>query len=74
MKSVVHFLQSEDFIRIRVGIGTPKIKNDMISYVIGQIPEEEKNILQEGVNKAADAVIEILKNGIDKAMNKFNSK
>lgn len=74
MKSIVHFLQSENFIRIRVGIGTPKIKNDMINYVIGQIPEEEKNILQEGVDKAAEAVIEVLKNGIDKAMNKFNSK
>lgn len=74
MKSVVHFLQSEDFTRVRVGIGTPKFKDDIINYVIGPIPEDEKELLQEGVNKAAEAVEEILKNGVDKAMNKYNTK
>ena len=72
MKSVIHFLQTEDFIRIRVGIGAPDYKENIIDYVIGQVPEEERGILEEGVNKAAEATIEILKSGIDKAMNKFN--
>ena len=74
MKSVVHFLQTEDFTRIRVGIGAPVYKDTMIDYVIGPIPEEEKPILEEGVNKAAEAVLDILKNGIDKAMNVYNAK
>ena len=60
------------FGRVRVGIGQPEFKNDMINYVIGKIPEEEQKILQQGVKKAAEAVEEILKNGIDTAMNKFN--
>ena len=72
MKSVVQELQTEDFARIRVGIGKPEFKNDMINYVIGAIPKEEVEILEEGTTKAKDAVIEILKNGIDIAMNKFN--
>lgn len=72
MKSVVENLQTTDFKRIRVGIGQPEYKNDMINYVIGKITEDEKKILQEGVNKAAEAIEEILKNGIDIAMNKFN--
>ena len=44
----------------------------MLQITIGQVPEEERGILEEGVNKAAEATIEILKSGIDKAMNKFN--
>ena len=45
MKSIVNMLNSQNFPRIRVGIGKPDDKNDMISYVIGHIPEEEKNII-----------------------------
>ena len=72
MKSVVEELQSTDFARIRVGIGQPESKSDMINYVIGKVSQEEQEILQQGVEKAAKAVEEILKNGIDIAMNKFN--
>ena len=72
MKSVIQELGTTDFIRIRVGIGQPEFKSDMINYVIGKVPEEEQKILQEGTKKAAEAVEEILKNGIDIAMNKFN--
>ena len=72
MKSVVAELNSEDFARIRVGIGTPKFKDDSINYVIGAIPEEEVKVLDEGTTKAADAMISILKDGIDNSMNKFN--
>ena len=71
MKSVVEELQSTDFARIRVGIGQPEFKSDMINYVIGKVSQEEQKILQQGVEKAAKAVEEILKNGIDIAMNKF---
>lgn len=72
MKSVISELNSEEFTRIRVGIGKPKNDNDMINYVIGAIPEEEFENLGKGVEKAKEAVIEILKNGVDIAMNKFN--
>ena len=72
MKSVIQNLNTEDFIRVRVGIGAPEHKEDMINYVIGAIPKREKEILNEGVKKAAESVIEILQNGIDVAMNKFN--
>jgi len=74
MKSVVHCLQTENFIRIRVGIGKPVYKDDMINYVIGPISEDEKKILEKGVDKAKEAVLSILKEGIDSAMNKFNGK
>lgn len=72
MKSVIENLNTEDFIRVRVGIGVPVNKEDMINYVIGQIPKRERNQLDESIKKAKDSVLEILENGIDVAMNKFN--
>ena len=72
MKSVLEHLKTEEFIRVRVGIGTPENKEDMINYVIGAIPKREKEILEKSIEKAAQGVTEILENGIDIAMNKFN--
>jgi len=74
MKSVVQCLQTEEFVRVRVGIGKPEYKDDMINYVIGAISKSERGKLEEGVNKAAAAVQAIIKDGIDIAMNKFNGK
>lgn len=72
MKSVVSELGTTDFARIRIGIGTPTYKNDMINYVLGHIPDDEYEILKKGIETASNAVEEIIKNGIDKAMNKYN--
>lgn len=72
MKSIVNHLKSENFPRIRIGIGTPKDKSDSIYYVIGPIPKEEQEILDQATTKAKDAISEILKSGIDVAMNQFN--
>lgn len=72
MISVINEIKTDNFIRVRVGIGQPEFKNDMINYVIGKIPEDEEKILIQGIKKAAQAVEEIIKNGTDIAMNKFN--
>ena len=72
MKSVVSELQTEEFSRVRVGIGKPEEKYEMIDYVIKPIKDEEYKMIYEGIEKAEKAVIDYLKNGIDSAMNKFN--
>jgi len=72
MKSIVSMLSNDKFPRIRVGIGKPNTNEDIINYVIGAIPEEEVESLNLGVEKAKEAIVELLKNGIDSAMNKFN--
>lgn len=72
MKSIVNRLNSEEFPRVRVGIGMPEFKNDLINYVIGNITDEEYNELCKGITEAAEAVASIIKDGIDVAMNKFN--
>ncbi len=72
MKSVVNELGTQNFKRVRVGIGMPENKQNLIEYVIGAIAEEDKEKLEKGTDLAKEAVIEIIKNGIDKAMNQFN--
>ena len=72
MKSVVGCLNSEKFARVRVGIGMPIFKGDLINYVIGHIPDGEYDELQKGINLAAEAVESIVKIGIDKTMNLYN--
>lgn len=72
MKSVIQSLNTENFTRIRVGIGKPEYKGDMINYVIGKLPKEEYEELQKGTELAKKAIVEILANGVDIAMNKFN--
>lgn len=72
MKSVIENLPNNRFKRVRVGIGKPENKSDMINYVIGKVSDEEQEILDKGTEKAKEAVIEIIKNGVDSAMNKFN--
>ena len=74
MKSVIENLKIEQFPRIRVGIGKPAENQDIIGYVLGGIPEDEKELLEQGAEKAKDAIIELLKTDIDSAMNKYNRK
>lgn len=74
MKSVVSEIQTEAFPRIRVGIGNPEYKNDLLNYILTKIPDEDYKILQEAINNAADSIEEIIRNGIDIAMNKYNWK
>lgn len=72
MKSLIEKLNSEEFPRIRVGIGRPQNEFDRIDYVIGHINEEEYKRLEIGQNKAVDAISYFIKNGIDNTMNKYN--
>ena len=72
MKSVVHEIQTEDFSRIRIGIGNPEYKNDLLNFILTRIPDEEYKLLEKAQENAVKAIVEIIKNGIDTSMNKYN--
>lgn len=72
MKSVVQELKTQNFKRVRVGIGKPEGKGNLIEYVLGAISDEDKEKLDKATDLAKEAIIEIIKNGIDIAMNQFN--
>lgn len=70
MKSVVQYLGTEEFPRVRVGIGAPD--KEIADYVLERISKKEYEELSFGIVKAAETIEEIIKNGIESAMNKFN--
>ncbi|HHW57551.1 MAG TPA: aminoacyl-tRNA hydrolase [Clostridia bacterium] len=70
MNSIIYLLNSEEFPRVRIGIGNPG--EDLVNHVLGEFTEEEKKIIKQATEKAAEAVIDIIENGIEHAMNKFN--
>lgn len=74
MKSMISELKTENFPRIRVGIGRPVGEYDKIDYVIGPVSDEIYEELEKGQEKAVEAITCYLKNGIDNTMNQFNEK
>lgn len=71
MRSIVYDLQSDQFPRIRIGMGLDK-KMDLKDFVTGGFTKSEKNLLEKAVAHSADAVECFLRSGIDKAMNEYN--
>lgn len=72
MRSIVSCLASEDFPRIRIGVGAPENKDDLIGWVLGKIPKESQDKVDEAILIAKEAAIEFAKNGIESAMQKYN--
>ena len=72
MRSIVSCLPGEDFPRIRVGVGAPEHKEDLIGWVLGKIPKENQEKIDEAISVATQAAIEFAKNGIESAMQKYN--
>jgi len=73
MKSVLYHLKTEEFPRIRVGIGKPPPDWELYDYVLGSFSQSEAKIMESSVKEAADSIEEIILDGIELAMNKFNS-
>jgi PTH1 family peptidyl-tRNA hydrolase len=72
MKSILEWLQTKAFPRVRVGIGPKPEGDDMISFVLGCFAEEELLKLEKVVERAADAVESIFSIGTERTMNTFN--
>lgn len=71
MKSIIQHLGSDNFSRIRLGIGRPE-RQGVIDFVLQSFSKDEIQQAKEAVEYAASAVECILAEGIDKAMNKYN--
>lgn len=73
LKSVIQHLGSDQFPRLKVGVGgKPHPDYDMADWVLGKLQGEDKKVMDEAVRRAADAVECFLREGPQKAMNRFN--
>ena len=72
MKSVIQELGSRKFPRVRVGIGSSD--GSTIQFVIGKVGKDEQQILNEAAEAAASAAADIIRIGIENAMNIHNTR
>jgi len=74
LKSIIYQLGSQDFPRIKIGIGKRKEGQDLADFVLSKFSKDEKPRIEEAVLNAAMAVETIITYGIDEGMNQFNTK
>jgi PTH1 family peptidyl-tRNA hydrolase len=72
MASTIEQLGTNGFPRLRIGIGRPPGRMDPAAYVLQNFSKEEMKILSEILDRAADAALEFVTNGVNMAMNKYN--
>ncbi len=74
LRSLVEELGTNAFLRVRVGIGRPPEGVDPADFVLGEVPPEREACFAGGISSAAEAVADILEEGFDKAMTRWNAR
>lgn len=75
MQSVIDALGTDDFPRVRIGIGRPgQPECDPTDYVLGGFSADEAGEIQDILGQAAEAVLCIVRNGLERAMNLYNRR
>lgn len=74
LKNIIAQLGSEEFQRIRIGVGGKPENYDLADYVLGHFTKEEKTLMEKAVSMAVEAAEMMLMGDTDKAMNEFNRK
>ena len=72
MKSIIDALGSQDFKRLRIGVGEPPPGTDRVGWVLGEMPPEDQRLVDDAIHRAADAIVNLMEDGVDTAMNRFN--
>lgn len=72
LKSIIARLGSDEFPRLRLGIGSDHPFDDAADYVLGEFSRREREVLPTMIDRAADAVEDLLKTGIELTMSKHN--
>lgn len=74
MKSIIAHLGTQDFPRFRIGTGPVPEQMDVINFVLGRIPAQEKTIMDEAFGRCADGLDYVLEADIQLAMNRVNQR
>lgn len=74
MKSIIQHLSTENFMRIRMGVGEKPKGYDLADYVLGHFTKEERELMDKGAIDAVNAIEGIINGDIDKMMNEYNRK
>jgi len=74
LKSIIAALDSNDFVRVRMGVSPERPVDDMVSYLLGRFRQSDQETVSGMLSQACEAVHVILREGSQKAMNRFNRR
>jgi len=72
MRSIISHIKTEEFPRVRIGIGKPGPEMDLGDFVLSRFTEEERSLVNEAIERAALAVATMVCASVDVAMSKYN--
>jgi PTH1 family peptidyl-tRNA hydrolase len=72
LKSIKAHLHSDDFVRVRIGVGKPVSKEQGVEHVLKKFSKRERTEIDVTIEQAADAVECIARDGVEVAMNRYN--
>jgi PTH1 family peptidyl-tRNA hydrolase len=73
LRSLIEHLPDANFVRVRIGIGRPPPRWDSAAYVLSRFGKEDQAAMERALKSAADAVEGIIKDGLRRAMNVWNT-
>lgn len=74
LRSITQHLKTQDYLRVRIGVGKPPNKQRGASHVLTRVPSRQRDLLDEKVIEAADAVEMIIDRGVDVTMREFHGR
>jgi PTH1 family peptidyl-tRNA hydrolase len=74
LESLIEHLGTNEFKRVRIGIGHPAGRMPVVDYVISPFTREERPLIEETVERAAEAIHQWVVSTFDEAMNRFNRR
>ena len=74
LRSITQHLHTQDYLRVRIDIGKPPSKERGADHVLSRMSLSERQLLDESIVRAADAVEAIVTEGVDAAMQRYNTK
>ncbi|NLM74005.1 MAG: aminoacyl-tRNA hydrolase [Clostridiaceae bacterium] len=72
MRSIISHIKTDDFPRIRIGIGKPPENFDLADFVLSRFIPEERKIINEAIENAALAAVTIVCSSVETAMSRYN--
>lgn len=74
IKNIIANLGTQDFPRIKVGVGAKPPRMDLADYVLSRFGAVEQKLMEEAFGEAAEAAVMMMTDGAERAMNHFNAK
>lgn len=72
LKSIIEKIKTEEFPRLRVGIGRPERKEEVADYVLSPFSGSEKLVMERVIGHCGECILSVLKYGVDRSMNLCN--